>query len=101
LINYKNQVWEFSKKFEERPSKKKDLKKIMFLKEQVKEKDREMQKIISNTEYYRLELINRENNFNKIFNKLPQIGVMNPLKITQKAKKTNSRKKTPFREILK
>lgn len=29
--------------------------------------------------FYKLELKNRENNFNKMFNAAPNVGVMNPL----------------------
>ena len=79
MINLKHQIWEFAKKFEERPSKRKDLEESEMLKSRVREREREIQKMVQNTEFYRLELINRENNFNKIFNKLPQIGVMNTI----------------------
>ncbi len=29
--------------------------------------------------FFKLELINRENNYNKVFNANPNVGVMNPL----------------------
>ena len=29
--------------------------------------------------YYQMELVNRETNFNKVFNTAPNVGVMNPL----------------------
>lgn len=29
--------------------------------------------------FFKLELINRENNYNKVFNANPNVGIMNPL----------------------
>ena len=34
--------------------------------------------------YFQMELLNRENNFNKIFNNAPNIGVINPLNANTK-----------------
>jgi hypothetical protein len=34
--------------------------------------------------YFQMELVNRENNFNKMFNTTPNIGVMNPLSANTK-----------------
>lgn len=62
-------------------------------------KNSEISNIKHQSEFFRLELVNREQNFNKMFKKLPQIGVLNPLKMSQKGSKPNSRKKVPFREI--
>lgn len=37
-----------------------------------------------------MELVNRENNFNKIFNNAPNIGTINPLNANTKVKAKNS-----------
>ena len=34
--------------------------------------------------YFQMELVNRENNFNKMFNTTPNIGIMNPLSANTK-----------------
>jgi hypothetical protein len=101
LENLKAKIWEFSTQFEERPSKKNDLELIKKLQRLVGLKNKEIQTMSHQSEFFRLELVNRENNFNKMFKKAPQIGVLNPLKVSHKEAKTHSRKKTPFREISK
>ncbi|PNI87446.1 FAM184A isoform 12, partial [Pan troglodytes] len=41
--------------------------------------------------FYQLELVNRETNFNKVFNSSPTVGVINPL---AKQKKKNDKSPT-------
>jgi nitric oxide synthase oxygenase domain/subunit len=38
-----------------------------------------IRKLIDDKRYYQLELVNRETNFNKVFNSNLNVGVMNPL----------------------
>ena len=52
---------------------------IRLLKYELQLKEDELAKAAELMKFYKLELKNRENNFNKMFNAAPNIGVMNPL----------------------
>ena len=52
---------------------------IRLLKYELQLKEEELAKAAELMKFYKLELKNRENNFNKMFNAAPNIGVMNPL----------------------
>lgn len=65
-------------KYEHRDPRKEDLEKIAALEEEIKRRKQKTQSLIEEADYYRLELTNREANFNKIFCKQPLVGVMNP-----------------------
>jgi hypothetical protein len=41
-------------------------------------KEDELAKAAEMMRFFKLELMNRENNFNKMFNAAPNVGVMNP-----------------------
>lgn len=84
--------------FEERPSKKQDLQKIRKLKRMVKDKTNLVKSMKEKSEFFRLELVNRENNYNKMFNRFPKVGVMDPTKKKDESK-PSSRKTAVFREI--
>ncbi len=42
-------------------------------------KDAEVRRVREEMQYFKLELVNRENNFNKVFARSPNVGLMNPL----------------------
>ena len=65
--------------FEMRPSRAEDLDLILKLKNDNVEKTEELRKALENLKVFKLELFNREENYNKMFNAAPMIGVMNPL----------------------
>ncbi|XP_065649789.1 protein FAM184A isoform X4 [Hydra vulgaris] len=74
-----------SNMFHNRPSRKEDIDLIDELKNCIFEQELEIRKLTKDKEHYRLELINREQNFNKLFNSSPHVGVINPIaKITSK-----------------
>ncbi len=52
---------------------------IRQLQEQCKEKDAQLKKAAEDMKFYKLELINREQSYNKVFGSKPVIGVFNPL----------------------
>ncbi|KAG7266392.1 hypothetical protein CRUP_004904 [Coryphaenoides rupestris] len=82
-------------KFRNRESRPEDLQVIAELKDMVTEREALVKKLVSDTDhmvprqddkkFYQLELVNRETNFNKVFNANPNVGVINPL-IKQKRK---------------
>ncbi|MEQ2232651.1 hypothetical protein ILYODFUR_013664, partial [Ilyodon furcidens] len=72
-------------KFRNRESRPEDLQVIAELKEMVAERESLVKKLVDDKKFYQLELVNRETNFNKVFNASPNVGVINPL-IKQKKK---------------
>ncbi|XP_046877089.1 protein FAM184A isoform X4 [Hypomesus transpacificus] len=74
-------------KFRNRESRPEDLQVIAELKEMVAERESLVKKLViqDDKKFYQLELVNRETNFNKVFNTSPNVGVINPL-IKQKRK---------------
>ncbi|KAL3052185.1 hypothetical protein OYC64_004856 [Pagothenia borchgrevinki] len=83
-------------KFRNRESRHEDLQVIAELKDMVSERESLVKKLVKSEhwikpgskddkKYYQLELVNRETNFNKVFNASPNVGVINPL-IKQKKK---------------
>lgn len=70
---------ELNQLFEQRPSRPEDLEMIQNLQEDNMIKTEELKKAIEDLKVYKLELINREDNYNKMFNAAPMVGVMNPL----------------------
>ncbi|XP_008049553.1 protein FAM184A-like [Carlito syrichta] len=70
-----------------RESKPEDIQMIAELKALLTERDQIIKKLIEDNKFYQLELVNRETNFNKVFNSSPTVGVINPL--TKQKKKNN------------
>ena len=57
---------------------------IKLLKIELEQKEQELIKAAEMMKFYKLELVNRENNFNKVFNAQPNIGLMNPFDLKVK-----------------
>ncbi|KAJ0026790.1 hypothetical protein NQD34_017790 [Periophthalmus magnuspinnatus] len=76
-------------KFRNRESRPEDLQIIAELKDMVTERESLVKKLVDDKKFYQLELVNRETNFNKVFNASPNVGVINPL-IKQKRKNEKS-----------
>nr|XP_046229189.1 protein FAM184A isoform X3 [Scatophagus argus] len=66
-------------KFRNRESRPEDLQMIAELKDMVSERETLVKKLVDDKKFYQLELVNRETNFNKVFNASPNVGVINPL----------------------
>ena len=64
--------------FEARPSRPDDLARISKLSDLVRLKDAEVARVKEEMQYFKLELVNRENNFNKVFARSPQVGLLDP-----------------------
>jgi len=65
--------------YENRPSRPEDLEMIRSLQEEILQKDNLLKKAAEDMKFYKLELINREDSYNKMFGTNPNVGVLNPL----------------------
>ncbi|XP_074166095.1 protein FAM184A isoform X4 [Sminthopsis crassicaudata] len=70
---------DMEEKYIKRESRTEDLQMIADLKTLLAERDQVIKKLIDDNKFYQLELVNRETNFNKMFNANPTVGVINPL----------------------
>ncbi|KAM6279442.1 protein FAM184A isoform 1-T1 [Porphyrio hochstetteri] len=70
---------EMEEKYKNRESRPEDLQLISELKDLIAERDQLIKKLIEDKKFYQLELVNRETNYNKMFNASPNVGVINPL----------------------
>uniref|UniRef100_A0A8C5DLZ3 Protein FAM184A/B N-terminal domain-containing protein n=1 Tax=Gouania willdenowi TaxID=441366 RepID=A0A8C5DLZ3_GOUWI len=86
-------------KFRNRESRPEDLQIIAELKDMVSERETLVKKLVDDKKFYQLELVNRETNFNKVFNASPNVGVINPL-IKVGHEGAASHHTGPFRKIL-
>ncbi|KAG3290142.1 hypothetical protein H1C71_026509 [Ictidomys tridecemlineatus] len=77
--NQQMRLEEVEEKYLKRESKPEDIQMITELKAMLTERDQVIKKLIEDNKFYQLELVNRETNFNKVFNSSPTVGVINPL----------------------
>ncbi|XP_033756582.1 protein FAM184A-like [Pecten maximus] len=70
---------EAEEKYHNRESRPEDLEAIAQLRDAIREREMRMKTLIEEKQYYQMELVNRETNFNKVFNTDPKVGVLNPL----------------------
>ena len=52
---------------------------IAKLQQEVQVKDEALKKAYEDMKFYKLELLNREENYNKMFGASPTVGVLNPI----------------------
>ncbi|KAK3714556.1 hypothetical protein QZH41_014223 [Actinostola sp. cb2023] len=74
-------------RFRTRESRPEDTELLDTLKRVLAERELEMKKLLEKR-YFQMELLNRETNFNKVFNASPHVGVINPLLSKTSVKKT-------------
>ncbi|XP_069462710.1 protein FAM184A isoform X2 [Ambystoma mexicanum] len=87
--NQQMRLEEMEEKYQNREPRPEDLQLIAELKDMIAERDQLIKKLIDDKKFYQLELVNRETNFNKVFNASPNVGVINPL-VKQKKKNDKS-----------
>jgi len=75
---------ETEEKFRQRPSRDEDVLYINQLQEKLTKQELICQKLNDEKKYYKLELVNREENFNKVFSNSPKVGFMNPVELSRK-----------------
>ena len=64
--------------FDQRPSKEEDLRLIQKLQQILEQREEELKKAWQELKFFKLQLINRQNNYNKMFNANPNIGILDP-----------------------
>ena len=62
-------------KYRQRPSREEDVLYINQLQEKLRKQELVCQKLNDEKKYYKLELVNREENFNKVFSNSPKVGL--------------------------
>jgi len=87
---------ELQELYDSRPSREEDVQRISLLETDLAEKLAIVKKLTDEMQFYKLELVNREQNYNKVFGAAPTVGVMNP--VTQK--KTSSSSDPPKMRLV-
>merc|ERR1719240_1518082 len=64
--------------YDNRPSREEDLERIKVLEREVEEKTHQLKTMAETLQKFKLELVNREQNYNKVFGSSPNVGVMDP-----------------------
>eukprot|EP00434_Breviolum_minutum_P007806 symbB.v1.2.006891.t1/scaffold413.1/size265838/15 len=72
-------IVELENLYNSRPSREEDLQLIAQLETDVQAKSAQITKLLDDMQFYKLELVNREQNYNKVFGAEPTIGIMNPI----------------------
>lgn len=62
------------------PSREEDTELIKHLQSELANKEEALKKTYEDMKFYKLELINREENYNKVFGATPNVGFLNPFK---------------------
>ncbi|KAF4740806.1 hypothetical protein FOZ62_016053, partial [Perkinsus olseni] len=80
VLQLDSRVEELIRMYDNRPSREEDVVRIDHLTEELKRLNNSYEELAERMKVYKLELINREQNYNKVFGANPTIGVYNPLK---------------------
>ena len=83
LVNLQEINAELEERYRNRESRDEDLQMIEELKDRLRNKAMELNQAIGEKKILEKELVNREQNFNKIFSSNPQVGVINPINATK------------------
>jgi len=70
---------EMQELYDTRPSRQEDLDQIKILREECQNKECQIKKAAEDMKFYKLELLNREQSYNKVFGAKPNIGIFNPI----------------------
>ena len=76
LENEKPHYLKMKRKYESREPRKEDIAKIDMLEEKIKKQQLEVEKSQKDLKRFQLELLNREENYNKVFGRSPTVGLM-------------------------
>ncbi|XP_072029595.1 protein FAM184A-like [Amphiura filiformis] len=69
---------EAEERYHNRDSRPEDIEQLARLRDMVEEREEYMKRLVEEKRYFQMELVNRETNFNKVFNSNPNVGVLNP-----------------------
>lgn len=70
---------ELQELYDNRPSRPEDVERIEALEEDIRQKEATIKRMVEDMQFYKLELHNREQNYNKVFGAQPTVGIMNPM----------------------
>jgi chromosome segregation ATPase len=79
-------VQELQELYDSRPSREEDVERIHALEAEVEEKENVIKRLLDEMQFYKLELVNREQNYNKVFGASPLVGTLNPVAAQGQAK---------------
>ena len=74
---------EVEDKFLKRPPREEDIEILNDLSQKLFEREIECKRLSEEGKHYKLELVNREENFNKVFNNSPTVGLINPIELSK------------------
>merc|ERR1712232_509463 len=80
-------VQELQDLYDQRPSREEDVERIEALEAEMEEKENTIKKLVDEMQFYKLELVNREQNYNKVFGASPLVGTLNPVAAAGAGKK--------------
>lgn len=86
-------------KYNHRDSRPEDLELIHQQREEISEREMRIKQLIDEKRFYQLELVNRETNFNKVFNTTPNVGVLNPLSVSTRPKLKGEKPSPPVKRM--
>lgn len=72
-------VQELQELYDSRPSREEDVERIRALEAEIAEKEVDIKRLMDEMQFYKLELVNREQNYNKMFGASPLVGTLNPM----------------------
>jgi len=100
IHSLKKDLQEMENLFASRPSKDEDIKLIYELQEELLAKDKLLKKAEDDMEFYKMTLINSEENYNKVFGTNPKVGSLNPLAAKKSNGEINKKgQKGPMKDI--
>ncbi|CAD7974786.1 unnamed protein product [Amoebophrya sp. A25] len=75
-----SRIAELEELYESRPSRPEDIEQIRYLERECRERETAFNQLRDEMQFYKLELVNREQNYNKVFGVSgPNVGVLNPV----------------------
>ena len=80
VLTLEDQVQNLTNMYENRPSRPEDIEQIRGLERDVRDRENAFTQLRDEMQFYKLELANREQNYNKVFGASPNIGVLNPVR---------------------
>ena len=92
---------EAEERYENRESRPEDLELIEQLRQQLYEREMLVKRMEEEKQYFQRELVNRETNFNKVFNSDPKVGVLNPFQSKKVSLKSADFEKSTLASLAK
>jgi len=89
IVKLQMQISTLESQYNKRASRPEDLEKIEQLKAVILEKQAEVEKVHAEMKFFKLELVNREENFNSVFGNQPRVGVMDNSAVSTSSKKAH------------